>query len=226
MMDMRILLVEDDKAISVALSYSLAKEYEVDVSANKENALQMIAQNQYDLFLLDVTLPDGNGYDLCRYIKKYYDLPVIFLTAMDDEANIVMGLDIGADDYITKPFGILELQSRIRTIFRRYHKEIFSNEIKIQDITIKLKEGKVYKKQEEVLLTALEYRLLMVFVNHQGQILKRSQILEGIWDVAGNYVNDNTLSVYIKRLRIKLKDDVSEPKIITTIRGFGYRLEK
>lgn len=223
---MRILLVEDDKAISVALSYSLTKEYEVDICDNKKSALQMIVEKQYDLFLLDVTLPDGNGYDLCRYIKEHSDLPVIFLTALDDEANIVMGLDIGADDYITKPFGILELQSRIRSILRRYHKETPQNDLMIHDIVIKLKEGKVYKKQKEVLLTALEYRLLMVFVNHQGQILTRSQILEGIWDVAGNFVNDNTLSVYIKRLRVKLEDDVSEPKIITTVRGIGYRLEK
>lgn len=223
---MKILLVEDDSAISLALSYSLQKEYEVDVCENKEKALQYIDQNKYDLFLLDVTLPDGNGYDICRYIKQRFDLPVIFLTAMDDEANIVMGLDIGGDDYITKPFGILELQSRIRSIMRRYQKENVVNDIRIHDITIKVKEGKVYKKEEELFLTALEYRLLMVFVNHQGQVLSRSQILEGIWDVAGNFVNDNTLSVYIKRLRVKLEDDVSDPKIITTIRGTGYRLEK
>lgn len=223
---MKILLVEDDSAISLALSYSLQKEYEVDVCDNKEKALQYIEQNEYDLFLLDVTLPDGNGYDICRYIKQRFDLPVIFLTAMDDEANIVMGLDIGGDDYITKPFGILELQSRIRNIMRRYQKENVINDIYIHDIMIKIKEGKVYKKEEEVFLTALEYRLLMVFANHQGQILSRAQILEGIWDVAGNFVNDNTLSVYIKRLRVKLEDDVSNPQIITTIRGIGYRLEK
>lgn len=223
---MKILLVEDDSAISLALSYSLQKEYEVDVCDNKEKALQYIEQNEYDLFLLDVTLPDGNGYDICRYIKQRFDLPVIFLTAMDDEANIVMGLDIGGDDYITKPFGILELQSRIRNIMRRYQKENVINDIYIHGIMIKIKEGKVYKKEEEVFLTALEYRLLMVFANHQGQILSRAQILEGIWDVAGNFVNDNTLSVYIKRLRVKLEDDVSNPQIITTIRGIGYRLEK
>lgn len=223
---MRILLVEDDSAISLALSYSLEKEYEVDVCENKAKALRYIDEHNYDLFLLDVSLPDGNGYDICRYIKERYDLPVIFLTAMDDEANIVMGLDIGGDDYITKPFGILELQSRIRSIMRRYHKERIVNDIHIHDITIKIKEGKVYKKEEEILLTALEYRLLMVFVNHQGQVLTRSQILEGIWDVAYNFVNDNTLSVYIKRLRVKLEDDVSDPKIITTVRGIGYRLEK
>lgn len=223
---MKILLVEDDSAISLALSYSLQKEYAVDVCENKEKALQYIEQYKYDLFLLDVTLPDGSGYDICRYIKQRFDLPVIFLTAMDDEANIVMGLDIGGDDYVTKPFGILELQSRIRTIMRRYHKENIINDIHIHDITIKVNEGKVYKKEEELFLTALEYRLLMVFVNHQGQVLSRSQILEGIWDVAGNFVNDNTLSVYIKRLRVKLENDVSDPKIITTIRGIGYRLEK
>lgn len=223
---MKILLVEDDNAIASALSYSLVKDYEVDVCENSTDAMHRIKEKSYDLFLLDINLPDGNGYDICLFIKKHYDLPVIFLTAMDDEANIVMGLDIGGDDYISKPFGILELQSRIKTVMRRYQNVSTGNELHIQDITIRLKEGKVFKGLNEVLLSALEYRLLMVFVNHQGQTLTRMQLLEGIWDVAGNYVNDNTLSVYIKRLRVKLEEDVSNPKIITTIRGIGYRLEK
>jgi two-component system, OmpR family, response regulator VicR len=153
-------------------------------------------------------------------------VPVIFLTAMDDEVNIVMGLDIGGDDYITKPFRIKELQSRIRSVMRRYQKQEDDGIAKIRDIIINTKTGKVYKNNTEILLTALEYRLLLVFLNHQGQILSRSQILEGIWDVAGNYVNDNTLSVYIKRLREKLEDDPGDPLIIVTVRGLGYRMEK
>lgn len=224
---MKILFVEDDDAIALGLIYSLEKEgYQITHYKTQKEAINALSEQSFDLLLLDVGLPDGNGYEICRYAKSKQEVPVIFLTAMDDEVNIVMGLDIGGDDYITKPFRIKELQSRIRSVMRRYQKQEDDGIAKIRDIIINTKTGKVYKNNTEILLTALEYRLLLVFLNHQGQILSRSQILEGIWDVAGNYVNDNTLSVYIKRLREKLEDDPGDPFIIVTVRGLGYRMEK
>lgn len=223
---MDILFVEDDDAIALGLVYSLEKEgYLMTHCKSKQDAIHQLDQHTFDLLLLDIGLPDGNGYDICSYAKKQQEVPVIFLTAMDDEVNVVMGLDMGGDDYITKPFRIRELLSRIKSVTRRYHKQEHDGIYQIHNVLINTKIAKVYKQKEEILLTALEYRLLLVFLNHQGQILSRSQILEGIWDVAGNYVNDNTLSVYIKRLREKLEDDPSDPCIIVTIRGMGYRME-
>lgn len=223
---MKILFVEDDEAIALGLVYSLEKEGYVLTHCNtKKEAMQCLDIHEYDLLLLDVGLPDGNGYEVCSYAKKKQEVPVIFLTAMDDEVNVVMGLDIGGDDYITKPFRIRELLSRIKSVTRRYHKQDDDGIYQIRNVSINTRIGKVFKNKDEILLTALEYRLLLVFLNHQGQILSRGQILEGIWDVAGNYVNDNTLSVYIKRLREKLEDDPAAPLIIVTIRGLGYRME-
>ena len=176
--------------------------------------------------ILDITLPDGTGYDVCRMIKSREDLPILFLTACDDEVNVVMGLDMGADDYITKPFRIRELISRIKSILRRYGKQSGDENIfRAGNVTVDLKKAKVMKNQKEVILTAMEYRLLLTLINHRGQVLSRSQLLEGIWDVAGDFVNDNTLTVYIKRIREKLEDDPAAPKLIKTVRGLGYCLE-
>src|SRR5690606_1725201 len=178
-----------------------------------------------DLCLFDLSLPDGSGYDLCELVKKQLDIPVIFLTAFDDEVNVVMGLDMGADDYITKPFRIRELISRIKSVLRRYNRNSQTkNIITIQDVQINTSEGKVYKNDEEISLTALEYRLFLIFANHIGQLLTRAQLLDRIWDVAGDFVNDNTLTVYIKRLREKLEDDPQNPSIIKTVRGMGYKV--
>lgn len=223
---MKILFVEDDQAIALGLVYSLEKEgYEVIHCVSQKVALGLLETQVFDLLLLDVSLPDGDGYTICKQAKHLHDVPVIFLTALDDEVNVVMGLDLGGDDYVTKPFRIKELLSRIKSVLRRYQKDALDI-VQIQHLEIHIREGKVYRKGSEVFLTALEYRLLMVFVNHQGQVLSRSQLLEGIWDVAGDFVNDNTLSVYIKRLREKLEKDAAEPEIIKTIRGRGYRMEK
>jgi two-component system, OmpR family, response regulator VicR len=227
---MKILLVEDDKTIAMGLDYSLKQEeYETVVCHNAEQAKKVIAQqlNTIDLCLFDLSLPDGSGYELCELVKKNADKPVIFLTALDDEVNVVMGLDMGADDYITKPFRIRELLSRIKSVLRRYQKQSTTpakNIIDITDVRIHTSEGKVYKKGEEVLLTALEYRLLLIFANHIGQVLTRTQLLDRIWDVAGDFVNDNTLTVYIKRLREKLEDEPQSPTIIKTVRGLGYKV--
>lgn len=224
---MKILIVEDDKTIASGLEYSLQQEqyatvvcYDV-ISARRILEDQM---NQFSLCLFDLSLPDGSGYDLCRLVKERSDIPVIFLTAMDEEVNVVMGLDMGADDYITKPFRVRELLSRIKSVLRRYQKQAQSNIIDIQKIRINILEGKIYKDGEEVILTALEYRLLLIFANHLGQVLSRSQLLEQIWDVAGDFVNDNTLTVYIKRLREKLEDNPQKPTIIKTVRGLGYKV--
>ena len=223
---MKSLFVEDDQAIALGLVYSLEKEgYEVIHCVSQKAALGLLEAQVFDLLLLDVSLPDGDGYTICKQAKHLHDVPVIFLTALDDEVNVVMGLDLGGDDYVTKPFRIKELLSRIKSVLRRYQKDALDI-VQIQHLEIHIREGKVYREGSEVFLTALEYRLLMVFVNHQGQVLSRSQLLEGIWDVAGDFVNDNTLSVYIKRLREKLEKDAAEPEIIKTIRGRGYRMEK
>ena len=223
---MKILFVEDDQAIALGLVYSLEKEgYEVIHCVSQKAALGLLEAQVFDLLLLDVSLPDGDGYTICKQAKHLHDVPVIFLTALDDEVNVVMGLDLGGDDYVTKPFRIKELLSRIKSVLRRYQKDALDI-VQIQHLEIHIREGKVYREGSEVFLTALEYRLLMVFVNHQGQVLSRIQLLEGIWDVAGDFVNDNTLSVYIKRLREKLEKDAAEPEIIKTIRGRGYRMEK
>lgn len=224
---MNILLVEDDKTIAAGLDYSLQQEnYTTVVCHDVATAKKHIEDDleQFSLCLLDLTLPDGSGYELCSMVKERADVPVIFLTAHDDEVNVVMGLDMGADDYVTKPFRIRELLSRIKSVMRRYDKQPKAQHIELGDIQINVLEEKVYKQGNEVMLTALEYRLLLIFSNHVGQVLSRNQLLEQIWDVAGDFVNDNTLTVYIKRLREKLEDDPQQPKIIKTVRGLGYKV--
>lgn len=223
---MKILLVEDDCTIALGLEYSLQQDHFSTVLCyDTVTAKKVIAEqlDQFTLCLFDISLPDGDGYELCKMVKERSDIPVIFLTAIDDEMNVVMGLDMGGDDYITKPFRIRELLSRIKSVLRRYHKQTQSI-IEIENIRINTLEGKVYKNGTEISLTALEYRLLLIFVNHIGQILSRNQLLERIWDVAGNFVNDNTLTVYIKRLREKLENNPQDPKIIKTVRGLGYKV--
>ena len=224
---MKILLVEDDKTIASGLEYSLQQDQFTTVLCyNVASAKKVLAEDidQFTLCLFDLSLPDGSGYDLCKMVKERSDIPVIFLTAMDEEVNVVMGLDMGADDYITKPFRVRELLSRIKSVLRRYHKQTQTNVVNISNVQINTLEGKVYKNDEEVMLTALEYRLLLIFANHLGQVLSRNQLLEQIWDVAGDFVNDNTLTVYIKRLREKLEDNPQKPTIIKTVRGLGYKV--
>ena len=174
---------------------------------------------------MNLTLPDGSGYDVCKAIKAKDDTPVIFLTAFDDEVNVVMGLELGADDYISKPFRLRELMARIKTVLRR-SKGAAAEEIRISGLTVRMKEGKVLKNGQEVILTALEYKLLLTFLQNRGRVLSRNMLLESIWDVAGDFVSDNTLSVYIKRLREKIEDDPVEPQIIKTVRGMGYKVDE
>lgn len=224
---MKILIVEDDKTIATGLEYSLQQEqYSTVICYDVASAKKVLEDHmsQFSLCLFDLSLPDGSGYDLCKLVKERSDIPVIFLTAMDEEVNVVMGLDMGADDYITKPFRVRELLSRIKSVLRRYQKQTQTNLITISNVKINTLEGKVFKNGEEITLTALEYRLLLIFANHLGQVLSRNQLLEQIWDVAGDFVNDNTLTVYIKRLREKLEDNPQKPTLIQTVRGLGYKV--
>jgi DNA-binding response OmpR family regulator len=196
-------------------------------AATQNEALDMISgQESIDIYLLDVMLPDGDGYTICKEIRKKSDTPILFLTACDDEVHTVLGLEQGADDYIAKPFRIRELLARMKAILRRIGKEtIPKSRILIGDNTLDLQAGKLYWNEKNVELTAMEYRLLLIFVNHRGQTLSRQQLLNDIWDEAGDFVNDNTLTVYIKRLREKLGDYEGQP-LIQTVRGIGYRMEK
>ena len=223
----KILIVEDDAMIAAGLSYALEQEGFETVTADCVAAARSVfAVNTFSMAILDISLPDGTGYELCKLIKSQEDLPILFLTACDDEVSVVMGLDMGADDYITKPFRIRELISRIKTVLRRYGKRSGEENVFITgDVRVDLKKAKVTKNGQEIILTAMEYRLLLTLIHHRGQVLSRNQLLEGIWDVAGDFVNDNTLTVYIKRIREKLEDDPAHPKMIKTVRGLGYCLE-
>lgn len=223
---MEILILEDDFAIAMGLEYSLKNEgYAVTVCNTVAQAKEAIEKNKFSLYVLDLTLPDGNGYDVCKLIKSQGDLPVIFLTAFDDEVNVVMGLELGADDYISKPFRIKELLTRIKSVLRRYTNDSNDGKIQIKNIKINTNEARVFKNGKEIVLTAMEYRLLLILINNRGKILSRNQLLEEIWDVSGDFVNDNTLTVYIKRLRDKIEDEPDNPQIVKTVRGMGYRIE-
>lgn len=223
---MKLLVLEDDSAIAMGLNYSLNNEgYDVTVCKTVREALEEIEKTDYGLYLLDLTLPDGSGYDVCRRIKEKGNAPVIFLTAYDDEVNVVMGLELGADDYITKPFRIKELLARIKSVLRRTSGGTADGKLYIQNITISTNEARVFKNGTEIILTAMEYRLLLILLNNRGSVLSRNQLLENIWDVSGDFVNDNTLTVYIKRLRDKIEDDPEKPQIIKTVRGMGYKID-
>ena len=222
-----ILMVEDDSTIAFAVKYAVEQEgFNLDISENLENARKIVNSKEYDLILLDVMLPDGNGYEFLKQLREHdEDTPVIFLTACDEEVNIVMGLDIGGDDYITKPFRVRELISRINAILRRKGKSQDSNKkiIKSKNISIHTLEARVFKNNEEIFLTSAEYKLLLILIQNKNMVLSRAQILEKLWDVTYDFINDNTLSVYIKRLREKIEDDSSKPQYILTVRGLGYK---
>lgn len=226
---MKVLVVEDDEMILEGLSIALSQEgYRVVTAKTCREAFEVLKKEELpDICLLDVMLPDGDGYTVCREIRKKSGLPILFLTACDDEIHTVMALEIGADDYVAKPFRIRELLARMKAILRRSagQKQKEASVIKIGENQIFPDTGKVYAQNKEVLLTAMEYKLLLIFLNHRGKNLTREQILGEIWDDAGDFVNDNTLSVYVKRLRKKLGDTEESP-LITTVRGIGYRLEK
>lgn len=225
---MTVLVVEDDEIILDGLKYSLMQEgYEVLTATDVAGAMALLqSARQLDFCLLDVMLPDGNGFEICEEIRKSSEVPILFLTACDDEVSTVRALETGADDYIAKPFRIRELLARMKAILRRSSREnrMDSSVVRVGDNEVNLQTGKVYRSNEEIVLTAMEYKLLLVFISHRGQVLSRSQILDLIWDEVGDFVNDNTLSVYVKRLRRKLSD-TGEDQLIQTVRGMGYRMD-
>ena len=217
----KILLIEDNEAIIMGLKYSLEQEnFQVISAKTAKESKEKLDNKNIDIVLLDVALPDGNGFKICKEIKEKNDMPIIFLTAQDEETSIVLGLDLGADDYIVKPFRTRELISRIKSVLRRYGKKEENNIIQYKDIKIDTISAKVYKNNKEIIFTSLEYRILLMLFTNQNKLITREQLLEKIWDIAGNFVNDNTLTVYIKRIREKLEDD----SIIKTVRGLGYRI--
>ena len=218
-----ILLVEDDKAIIENLTEFLAAEgFQVKAVSGQSQAVGLLEEEAFDLALLDISLEEGNGFAVCAYMKQNTEIPVIFLTASGDEYSVVSGLDMGADDYISKPFRPRELVSRINRVLRRTGK--VQAVLEAGGISIDTTRGVVRRDGEEIFLSALEYRLLLVFFNNKGVLLSRDRLLEEIWDVAGEFVNDNTLTVYIKRLREKIEEDPAKPRIIQTVRGMGYRV--
>ncbi len=224
---MDIFLLEDDEAIGIGLTYSLENEgYRVTLAKSVKEAEKIIDEKEFSLYILDLTLPDGSGYDVCKKVKAKGDLPVIFLTAYDDEVNVIMGFELGADDYISKPFRVKELMLRIKSVMRRYSNETSDGIIQINNLKINTNEAKVYKNNEEIVLTAMEYRLFLILLSNRGKVLSRTALLENIWDVAGDFVEDNTLTVYIKRLRDKIEEDPTKPEFIKTVRGLGYVIEK
>ena len=220
---MNLLIIEDDEAIRMGLTYYLEQE-SVNVLEAKNAKIGLdLYDNDIDIVLLDINLPDKNGFDLFKELKAKKDVPIIFLTANDLEVSIVRGLDMGADDYITKPFKARELISRIKNVLRRNNKNN-SNIIKIKDITIDLNQAKVFKNNIDVMLTALEYKILLTLALNPNVVFTREKILADIWDVNEEYVNDNTLTVYIKRIREKIEDNPTAPRIIETVRGVGYKI--
>lgn len=213
---MKILLIEDNKSIIKGLEYAFAQNgYSCEYCLSLDEAVRKAPFN-YDAAVLDIMLPDGNGFDLLKKIRRYSDLPVIFLTAVDDEDSVVNGLELGADDYITKPFSTRELIARIKRVANKNSKK---NIITVSGITLDLDKSAVFENGKQLELTALEYKLLSLLMQNAGKVVTRELIFEKIWDVSGNFVNDNTLTVYIKRIRKKLDAD-----IIKTVKGMGYQV--
>lgn len=220
----KLLLVEDDSSIVKNLSEYLVSEGFLVTSASGQNeALQKLEQRTFDLVLLDISLPDGNGFSLCSMLKSEYRLPVIFLTASGDEYSTVTGFELGADDYISKPFRPRELVMRIKNVLRLTGSK--GKTVSLGAIEVDTEKGKATKNGKDIFLSALEYRLLLIFINNRGAVLTRTKLLDSIWDIAGEYVSDNTLTVYIKRLREKLEDEPANPTLIKTVRGIGYRMD-
>lgn len=223
---MNILLVEDDITLAMGIEYSLKNEgFNVKTVGKIKDAKEKISNSHIDIILLDVNLPDGNGYELCKEVRVDSEVPIIFLTACDEEVNIVMGLDLGADDYIAKPVRVRELVARINAVARRkgvLSKDKEDNKIIVKDIKVLPLKYEVYKGEEKLQLTSVEYKLLLLLIENSGNVLTRKTLLEKLWDIEGDFIEESTLTVYIKRLREKLKEDKINP-YIETVRGIGYK---
>ncbi len=221
----RILLVEDDLSLINGLSFAVKKQgYLLEVARTSSDADQMWAEEKYDLVILDVSLPDGSGFDICKKVRQVSKVPIMFLTAADEETDVIMGLDIGGDDYITKPFKLAIFMSRINALLRRSDNfNQADTELNSSGITVRLLKGEVYKNNEQVELTASEYKLLCLFMEHPDRVLSTEQILKRLWDCEENYIDNNSLTVYIRRLRMKIEDNPGNPKRIITVRRMGYK---
>ena len=221
----RILLVEDDLSLINGLSFAIKKQgYELDIAHTRSETDDLWQDGKYSLVILDVTLPDGSGFDICKMIRQASKVPIMFLTAMDEETDIIMGLDMGGDDYITKPFKLAVFLSRINALLRRSENfDASAAELNSNDICIRLLKGEVYKSGKLIDLTANEYRLLCYFMENPNQVLSSEQILGKLWDCNENYVDNNSLTVYIRRLRKKIEDNPGDPQCIITVRGMGYK---
>lgn len=220
-----ILLVEDDLSLIDGLEFSLRKNgFDIDIARTVNEAFSIVQNKNHDLLILDLTLPDGRGFEICKKVRQSSTVPIIFLTASDEEVNVVMGLDIGGDDYITKPFKLNELISRINALLRRAKiSDPEQTELKSNNITVKLPESRVMKDNHEIELTTAEYRLLCMFMQNPNSVLTREVILNKLWDGRGSFIDDNTLSVYVRRLRSKIEDDPENPTFLLTIRRLGYK---
>lgn len=221
----RIFFVEDDLSLINGLSFAIKKQgYEIDVARTSLEAEQLWMNGKYDLVILDVSLPDGSGYDICKKIRKVSKVPIMFLTAADEETDIIMGLDIGGDDYITKPFKLAVFLSRVNALLRRSENfNQMETELSSNGITIQRLKGEVYKNGKQIDLTASEYKLLCLFMENPDIILSPEQILSRLWDCDEKYIDTNTLTVYIRRLRKKIEDNPADPHSIVTVRGMGYK---
>ena len=221
----RIFFVEDDLSLINGLSFAIKKQgYEIDVARTSLEAEQLWMNGKYDLVILDVSLPDGSGYDICQKIRKVSKVPIMFLTAADEETDIIMGLDIGGDDYITKPFKLAVFLSRVNALLRRSENfNQMETELSSNGITIQRLKGEVYKNGKQIDLTASEYKLLCLFMENPDMILSPEQILSRLWDCDEKYIDTNTLTVYIRRLRKKIEDNPADPHSIVTVRCMGYK---
>ena len=221
----KILLLEDDLSLINGLSFAFRKQgFELAVVRTLKEANELWGEGKYDLLVLDVSLPDGTGYEFCKKVRQVSKVPIIFLTASDEEMNIIMGLDIGGDDYITKPFKLGVLVSRINALLRRA-KGFNSTDTELQSngINVHMLQGQVFKNEKLIDLTAAEYKLLCLFMKNPNVVLTKEQILDKLWDCEGNYIDNSTLTVYMRRLRMKIEDNPSEPQMLLTVRRMGYK---
>lgn len=225
----RLFLLEDDLSLIKGLSFAVKKQgYEVEVARTTLEADRLWAEGKYDLAVLDVSLPDGSGFDFCKKIRRRSKVPIMFLTAADEETDIIMGLDIGGDDYMTKPFKLAVFLSRLNALLRRSENfnentDTAATELASGGIRVRLLAGEAEKNGKPLDLTASEYKLLCLFMEHPGAVLSPEQILGRLWDCNDNYIDNNSLTVYIRRLRTKIEDDPGKPKRIVTVRGMGYK---
>ena len=220
----RILLVEDDLSLIEGLKFSLSRhDFDVTVARTVKEAGEFFSRNEYQLIILDLMLPDGSGFDICKSIRQQSAVPIIFLTASDEEVNVVMGLDLGGDDYISKPFKLNELISRINAILRRSSTESSKTELSSNGIVVKLLEGRALKNGKDMELTSAEYKLLCLFMKNPRRVMSRDQIMQELWDSHESFIDDNTLNVYISRLREKIEENPKHPSFLVTLRGMGYK---